>query len=260
MAKVIPRSVIGVTFALVTAALLAAVSFYLLRPPSQAELEEARIFNTDDAQWFGEDPDFGIVIEFLGIGQDEQGAYADIRLNSQLRKIRQGELIAPPCLALAEILEDGLLVNQCGGYALVPAAEHESGTTQHFTLPSEPTTGVQPGPPEVVDLRQDQEVVALAKDYHKRLYQRPLSLRGKITVEVQRDPEGERRYFISPGEDKRLFRQLPLQPGDEVRAINGITLGERESFSDLYKRLAGAHHLTVTLERGEEDLVILLGL
>lgn len=224
--------------------------------PTQAELEEARIFTTDDAQWFGDEPDFATEIRLLALATDEAGDYAELEIAGEVDDYRAGDTLVSPCVRLERFVKDGLLLDHCGAYTLLRLS---AGDPERARFSAAPTLAVPPdSPPRLLDFRDDTDMARLARQYHQRLYEKPLSLRGQLKVDV-RDSGGERQFFIFPGKDQRLFRQLPLQAGDQVVAINGIALGHGESLSDLYKRLADASHLAVTLERGGDELVLLLG-
>jgi general secretion pathway protein C len=63
---------------------------------------------------------------------------------------------------------------------------------------------------------------------------------------------------LSPGKDQALFATLPLRAGDRVIAINGLTLASGEGLTDIYGVLANIEQLALTLERGEQCVVLLL--
>lgn len=227
---------------------------FLQRPPTQAELEEARIFNSDDAQWFGEDPDFGISVKLENIAED--ASFAVVTVAGQRKKVAVGATLLPPCLLLTEVLADAVVLDQCGSYSLL-----RSGKEVLITLPTDVDVDPQSKStsPKIVDMRGNNDVVALVAEYRQKLYNKPLSLRGQLEVDVRKDNRGLRRYFISPGKDMRLFTALPLQAGDQVVAINGTPMAGKESISDIYGQLNEADNLTVTLLRGRRELVVLLG-
>lgn len=226
------------------------------RPPTQAELEEARIFNTDDAEWFGEDPDLGIAVSLLALGEDSEGGIATLEVNGRQQTARVGETLLPPCVSLAAMLDDGVLLDLCGGYDLLKL----SIDAKVLTLPKKLALSGREASPSIIDLRGDASLRALLRDYRSRLFNRPLSLVGQIEVDIKQAENGRRRFFVFPGKDRRLFADLPLQAGDQVLAVNGTPLAARESISDIYQNLEEAQQLTVTLVRNQQDLVLLLAL
>jgi general secretion pathway protein C len=237
----------------ITAILL--VMLNTLSPASDAASEEEIIFNADNASTFGEDPQPRRKLQLLALGSDEGGAFAQLSVDGEVQQWRAGDTILG-CVMLAKILEDSVLINNCGGYALL--APRLTSTGGSFALNAEQYEASNLAEPHIVDLRSNLAVRRLIADYRQRLYQRPLSLRGVVDVDVRVDPLGERRYYLSPGKDQALFATLPLRAGDRVIAINGLTLASGEGLTDIYGVLANIEQLALTLERGEQRVVLLL--
>lgn len=237
-----------------------------LNPPNLAQRQESRIFNADDAQFFGEEPGFDVEFVLQARGQDQKGAFARISVDGDPQKVRVGETLYPPCVRLSALPENAALVDVCGSYHLlwqrVGAAEQtaDSGAARLVVDPASMGLGADGELAGILDYRHDASATALLRDYRERLYRRPLSLRGKVDVKVGEQHDGRRAYFVWPGEDAAIFDELPLQEGDQVVAVNGVSLSSAQSLTDLYQRLDEAQHLTVTLRRGNQDLVVLLGL
>lgn len=250
------RWIFAVVFAAALVGLLVLVTQVELarRPLSQAELEEARIFNADNAEWFGEDPEVGVSVALLALGEDGEGGIATLEVNGRPETARVGETLLPPCVSVAAMLEDGVLLDLCGGYDLLKL----SIGAKVLTLPSDLAAPDRVRPPSIVDLRDNASLRALVRDYRSRLFNKPLSLIGQIEVDIKQGENGQRRFFVFPGKDRRLFSELPLQAGDQVLAVNGTPLSARESISDIYQNLDDAQQLTVTLVRNQQDLVLLL--
>jgi general secretion pathway protein C len=237
----------------VTAMLL--VMLNTLSPANDAASEEEMIFNADNASTFGEDPQPRRKLQLLTLGHDEGGAFAQLKIGSDVQQLRAGETILP-CVVLAKILDDSVLINNCGGYALLAPLLTSAGDI--FSLNIEQYDALNLAEPRIVDLRNNPAARKLIADYRQRLYQRPLSLRGAVDIEVRVDPLGERRYYLSPGKDQALFETLALRAGDRVVAINGLSLASSEALTDIYGVLANIEQLALTLERGEQRVVLLL--
>ncbi|QQD16920.1 hypothetical protein I6N98_11040 [Spongiibacter nanhainus] len=248
-----------------------------LNPPTVAQRQEARIFNADDAQFFGEEPGFDVEFVLQARGQDAEGKYAEISIDGDAQKVRIGDTFYPPCVRLSALPEKAALVDVCGSYHLLwrrpesgvdealgeEAVGAQAVSAEAARLVVDPATlgvGADGELAGILDYRDDPTATALLREYRQRLYQRPLSLRGKVDVKVGEQDDGRRAYFVWPGEDTAIFDQLPLEGGDQVVAVNGVALSSTQSFTDLYQRLDEADHLTVTLRRGNQDLVVLLGL
>lgn len=230
----------------------------LNRAPSEAELQEARIFNADDAQWFGEDPEASSLVELLAIGEDSRGQFARLTIDGNERLARVGEKLVEPCLVIHQLAAASILLDHCGSFVLLTLGL-SSDALYEARLAVETSAFAQHARPEIIDRRRDADINLLSRDYHRRLYDKPLSLLGQMNIEVRQDSLGFRQYFVFPGKDARLFDQTPLQPGDQILAINGIALSDREAVSELYERLRDVSHLTITLSRDESRKVLILG-
>jgi general secretion pathway protein C len=255
MKTVLLRLFVGLGFSMVTGLLLG--GFHMLSPALDASMEEAIIFNADNASTFGEESDFLTRLHLDVIERGGQGARASLQVDGVSQHVRLGEVILPPCLRLGPILTDGVLIDHCGSYAILTLARQgPASAAMNFVLAESGSKVFQP--PRVVDLRADLQLRARINDYRQRLYKRPLSLLGAVSIDVRVGEDKSKAYYLSPGRDKLLFEGLGLQAGDRIRAVNGINLANAEALTDIYEDLLGANYLAVTLERSHRDLVILL--
>jgi general secretion pathway protein C len=229
--------------------------FSMQSPANNAGHEEALIFNADYASSFGEDPQPKKRLQLLSIGHDEQGKFAKVKVDGRAQHLRTGISITS-CLAVVEVLDDAVLIDNCGSYALLSQASDtmESG----LDLKADINSGVSIIAPTIVDLRDNSRVSTLLGDYRDRLYTRPLSLRRAVNVDVRVDSVGERGYYLSPGKDKALFSVLPMQSGDRVVAVNGFSLADGEALTDIYAGIADLSQLALTLERDGQYQVLLV--
>ncbi len=250
------KRVSAVLLAAVTALGILALQHVMVRPDPQAIAEEALIFNADDAQWFGEEPAFAQSISLRRIINERGERLAELVVDAQERLVGAGQLLLPPCLRLAEVLEGAVLLNNCGAYRLL------SVSAEHFQYRAASLRSVFIAPLSgSLDLRDNAAASALLAEYRRRLYSAPLSLRGAVQLERRKVADGSRQYFIYPGSDSRLFSLLPLRAGDRLHAVNGVSLAAAEALTELYEHLDSAVDLTVTLERdGGEIIVVMLSL
>lgn len=247
----------GVVFACLCGAALLFVAAHF--PGMHAASEEARIFNAENADLFGEDPYFYTQLSLREIAVDTIGDYAVVNIDGDERLLRAGDLLAAPCLAVSRILHDAVLLNHCGSYALLWLREPKDSASR-MKLQVLNAGAAKPAPLDkshIVDLRGNSRVQPLVSDYRGRLYDRPLSLLGAIKVDVVISDQG-REYYVSPGKDKLIFSALGLAPGDRVRAIDGVNLSGDVALTDIYEHLDEAMHLVLTIERNQQDWVVLL--
>jgi len=72
---------------------------------------------------------------------------------------------------------------------------------------------------------------------------------------------GELQGFrIQAGKDKRLFQELGLRTGDVVTTINGVALTNMQDAMTLMNDAQSMQELNVEIQRGNEQLSLLLNL
>ena len=70
-------------------------------------------------------------------------------------------------------------------------------------------------------------------------------------------PNGELKgYRIYPGRDRRQFAALGFRPGDLVTELNGQPLNDLQSGMEVFKDIASASQLTVTIDRAGQPVVV----
>lgn len=246
-------------------AALTAVGVYGISAPErqaaqQAVAEEQQIFNADDAQWFGDEPVVRQPLELLAIVPGKDASRAKIAIDGLERIVSAGAQLLPPCLRVAEVMADSILLDSCGAYRLLslPLAGRDS---ERFEYRSELANyDFAARDSLLIDLREDDDARALIAEYLQRLYESPLSLRGSLDVQRRKTPAGRRHYYLYRGDDPRLFSELPLKEGDRLHAVNGMALAAPDVLNDLYDRLDDSREMTLTLDRDGRALVVLLSL
>lgn len=63
-------------------------------------------------------------------------------------------------------------------------------------------------------------------------------------------------YALSPTGNKKLFKELGLEPGDIVTAVNGITIDRPEKGLNALQNLVSASEVTITLLRGGNEFTL----
>ena len=245
-------------------AAVTALGLYGLNAPERERLEQAvaeeqQIFNADDAQWFGDDPMVRQSLALLSILPGRDLPRANMAVDGQERIVEVGAQLLPPCLKVAEVMSEAVLLDSCGAFRLLSL--QGAPEDERFEYRSELADyDFAARTSSVIDLRNDVQARALIAEYLQRLYESPLSLRGSLDVQRRKTAAGRRHYYLYPGDDPRLFSQLPLKDGDRLHAINGMALAAPEVLNDLYDRLGGSRDITLTLDRNGEALVVLLSL
>lgn len=244
-----------------------ALGLYGLSAPAREQLEqtvaeEQQIFNADDAQWFGDDPVVRQPLELLSILPGDEMPRANMAIDGQERLVEVGTQLLPPCLKVAEVMAESVLLDSCGAFRLLSlrGTQDDEGDDRFEYRSELADYDFAARASSVVDLRNDTQVRALIAEYLQRLYESPLSLRGSLDVQRRKTSAGRRHYYLYPGDDPRLFSQLPLKGGDRLHAINGMALAAPDVLNDLYDRLGSSRDITLTLDRDGEALVVLLSL
>lgn len=246
----------GAIFAFVSGVALISVASQF--PGMRAASEEARIFNAENADLFGEDPYFYTQLKLKKVDTSGNGDYAIISVDGVEQQLHSGDVLVPPCLSLSRFLKDAVLLDHCGSYAFLSLRESVASVApMKLRVLSARVGDLVEREPNVVDLRGNVDVRRLVSDYRHRLYDRPLSLLGAINVDVISGEEG-REYYISPGRDKLIFPALALEPSDRIRALNGVDLSGGQSLTEVYERLDDVNYMAITIERNREDWVVMV--
>lgn len=240
---------------LAVAGIAVAAQLWRAAPDPQVRAEEAQIFNADDAQWFGEEPLLLQSVRLLAVDEHAGRWRARLTVAGQERFVDAGKLLQPPCLYLAEVLEEAVLLNSCGAYRLVSLAAG-GGEFQYRNVGQRDVWLERER--RIVDLRADKAVSRLLGEYLQRLYSAPLSLRGTVELERRNNKDGSPHYYLYPGSDKRLFSLLPLRGGDRLHAVNGVSLAAAEALTELYESLDEVGDVTLTIEREAGEVLVLL--
>lgn len=113
---------------------------------------------------------------------------------------------------------------------------------------------------KVSDKRKNQRLTKKLRDYKERLLADPKSVADVINGRPH-FVEGELKGFrIQPGKDRRLFQELGLRPNDLVTSINGVGLTNMQDAMTLMNDAQSMSELNVEIQRGEEQLSLLLNL
>lgn len=80
----------------------------------------------------------------------------------------------------------------------------------------------------------------------------PAKIAQYIRLQPERRDGNLVGYRIYPGRERALFRDLGLQPGELVTAVNGIALDNAGGNMQVLRTLSEAGSVSVTLERGGE--------
>ena len=86
----------------------------------------------------------------------------------------------------------------------------------------------------------------------------PYSLLTLIKTEAVQEKGQFAGYRLQPGFNPAVFIKSGLKPGDIVHAINGVRLKDETQTIELLKHYAGAIQLSLTIQRGAEEVNVLV--
>jgi general secretion pathway protein C len=81
-----------------------------------------------------------------------------------------------------------------------------------------------------------------------------------VSISAVREGSSMVGYRVSPGKDAEQFKQLGFEPGDVVKAINGVTLDNPTNTMVLYNSLRTAADVVFELQRGDQQLSLSVNL
>ncbi|WP_444996873.1 type II secretion system protein GspC [Aliikangiella sp. IMCC44359] len=124
--------------------------------------------------------------------------------------------------------------------------------------------GRAPPPPRgkarIDDKRKDDRLSQKLNEYRDKLSSDPKSVSDVISGRPH-FVNGELKGFrIQPGKDKRLFQELGLRRNDIVTSINGIGLTNMQDAMTLMNDAKSLKEMNVEIQRGNEQLNLLLNL
>ncbi len=199
--------------------------------------------------------DTSLNLQLVGLVQssDDALARAILLLDGRQQQFAIGEqLPASGKVLLSKVLADRAIIDNNGRYETLWLYDQEALAKLGRSSDAAATA---PAKSSAVDLRVDAAATQAASGYREQLYQNPSGLADLIQVSVQQNG-----FRIRPGRDPKAFAAFGLKPDDIVTAINGVSLSNPESALNLYNEMRNAQEATLTIRRGEEEVVIAVSL
>lgn len=129
------------------------------------------------------------------------------------------------------------------------------GQLESLALPRQMNTGNAPPPSAAAFSGGDSSAIA----HMRRMISEQPGLIGDVMRPQPVMDQGHLNGFrVYPGRDRMAFARLGLRPGDQVTAINGTPLDDRDRSEQILKTLSSASEARVTVIRGgqQQDLVL----
>ena len=177
---------------------------------------------------------------------EHQGEQAQYAVDDKLPLSRR--------VTVAKIMSDRVVLNNSGKYELLVLFDGQDvGVAAMASAPA-----VEKKPKKVV--RGDKQLTEMAESYRDRLYSNPQSLAEVVKISAMRVDGRLQGYRVSPGKDKDQFTALGFESNDIVTAVNGIELDDPGKAMELYRVMRSATEASFSVRRGEEDLILSVGL
>lgn len=201
-------------------------------------------------------------LKLLGLMRSSIDAesYAVIEANNAADLYQVGQALpVGQNIKLSRVLSDRVIIDNRGNFeALLLYDENERGAGRGSVTVNQ---SKQQEDNKTIDQRSNRRITAMANSYRQRLLSNPMSLADVISISMARDSSGNiLGYSVRPGRDRRQFTELGLRSGDIVTAVNGISLQDPSGAMEIYNHLGGAKEASLSIKRGDEDIVILVGL
>ena len=147
---------------------------------------------------------------------------------------------------LVEIYPDRIILKRAG--------QHETLRLPRDGLegPAPPARGRAPAAPQSTGPADT--AGALLAEYRERMAENPQSLLDLARPVPYNDANGFAGFRLFPGSNPALFSQLGLQPGDLVKAVNGIVLDSAVRGAEAMQSLAEASQLNLRIERAGQEI------
>lgn len=150
---------------------------------------------------------------------------------------------------LVEIYPDRIILKRAGQHETLrlPRDGLEGPASQTRARQPVPAVAAQPAGPA-------ENAGAVLAEYRQRMAENPQSLLDLARPVPYNDANGFAGFRLFPGNNPALFGQLGLQPGDLVKAVNGIVLDSAVRGAEAMQSLAEASQLNLRIERAGQEI------
>jgi len=207
-------------------------------------------------------PDSTASLKLLGVyaAENEQKASAIVEETTGAQSVVfVGEALPGGYGTLKQVFADRVIIDR-GGRLETLRMEDLTGQLGDLSGPKEEPVGKA----EIrsIDKRRDAQVAQSLNDVRSKLQTDPASLRDVLSIEPSYDKGSGQLlgYRLGPGKDRKLFGRVGLQRNDLVTAINGVALDDPTRAMALLNDLNSAKELTLTLQRGGQQIDLQLPL
>jgi general secretion pathway protein C len=130
------------------------------------------------------------------------------------------------------------------------------GRLESLTLPRQANSGNAP-PPSAAVLQNESSPIERMR---RVITEQPGLLAEVLRPQPVMEHNHMNGFRVYPGRNRTAFMQLGLRPGDQVTAINGTPLDDRDRGEQILRTLASSSEARVTVIRGGQQMELTLNL
>ena len=173
-------------------------------------------------------------------GNDPQNGLAILGQNAQSAKVYAVGDSVPGGAKLHSVYSDRVVIER-------------DGQLESLQLPRQVNAGNAP-PPSAAALQGENSIERM----RRMISEQPGLLADVMRPQPVMDHGRMNGFRVYPGRDRMAFMRLGLRPGDQVTAINGTPLDDRDRGEQILHTLSSASEAHVTVIRGgqQQDLVL----
>ena len=174
-------------------------------------------------------------------GNDPQNGLAILGQTAQTAKVYAVGDNVPGGAKLHSVYSDRVVIER-------------DGQLESLTLPRQLNTGNAP-PPSAAALQGDNSSIERMR---RMISEQPGLLADVMRPQPVMDHGRMNGFRVYPGRDRMAFMRLGLRPGDQVTAINGTPLDDRDRGEQILHTLSSSSeaHVTVIRNGQQQDLVL----
>jgi general secretion pathway protein C len=199
----------------------------------------AKVARRDDANA----PPSNVPLVLTGIiaGNDPRNGLAILGQSAQTAKVYAVGDSVPGGVKLHSVYNDHVLIDR-------------DGQVESLTLPRQLSTGNAP-PPSASVLPNENPAIERMR---RMISEQPGLLADVLRPQVVSNHGRTEGFRVYPGRNRAAFMRLGLRPGDQVTAINGTPLDDKDRGEQILRTLGSSSEARVTVIRGgqQQDLTL----
>ena len=186
-------------------------------------------------------PGQGFVVTGIIAGGDPKAGLAIVGMNPESAQVYAVGDMVPGGVRLHSVYADHVIIDR-------------NGQLESLTLPHEAGPAGAP-PPSTASLQTES---APLERMRRMIAEQPSIIGDVMRPQPVIDHGRMNGFRVYPGRDRMAFMRLGLRPGDQVTAINGTPLDDRDRSEQILRTLTSSSEARVTVIRGgqQQDLVL----